>query len=155
MAKEIERKYLVAKDGWKKLDLLKKHNIEQGYIHDDGNLAVRIRITDEDAWLTIKCDGKGISRSEYEYQIPLKDGQALIKKAPKTLKKTRSYVRDEKNQLWEIDQFKGLNRGLTLAEIELPSARTHVEIPEWLGREVSEDPNYLNTNLINSKVKTK
>ena len=155
MAKEIERKFIVAKDGWKKLDLLKKHNIEQGYILNIADLAVRIRTSDDEAWLTIKTNGRGITRDEYEYQIPHADGLALIKKAAVTLKKVRHYVRDEKNQLWEIDVFKGLNRGLVLAEIELLSARTHVDLPTWLGREVSEDAHYFNTYLVDHKVPTK
>ncbi len=161
MGKEIERKFLVSKDSWKKLDLLKKVEIHQGYLHTADDLTLRIRLSIAaglrfgDAFITIKTNTTGITRDEYEYKIPYEDGKQLIKKAPAILKKVRNYVRDEKNQLWEIDVFQGKNRGLVMAEIELKSAREHVSIPAWLGREVSTDPLYMNTSLIATKAPTK
>lgn len=155
MARETERKFIVTGDGWKKLTLLKKYNIEQGYIHSSTDISTRVRLTDDEAWLTIKANGRGITRDEFEYSIPHADGTQLIKKAPKTLKKIRHYLRDEKNQVWEVDIFRGLNRGLILVEIELPSTKTRVEIPDWVGREVSTDAEYFNTYLVDHKVARK
>lgn len=153
MANEIERKFLVAGDKWKKHTLVKKVPIEQGYIKTADSTAVRIRLTDTQAFLTIKGEHKGLTRKEFEYELPFADGEQLIKMCEKpTVKKTRHYVVDNFNQLWEIDIFRGTNRGLVLAEIELESEKQPVTIPDWIGREVSTDERYRNTALAFNKV---
>lgn len=154
MALEIERKFLVADDGWKKHTLFKKVPMEQGYfIRGDGAPIIRIRITNDQAFMTIKSSHRGMTRQEFEYEIPFEDGQQLIKACEKpTVKKTRHYIVDNFNQLWEIDIFRGKNRGLVLAEIELESEKQPVTILDWLGREVTNDERYRNTALAATKV---
>lgn len=153
MALEIERKFLVASDGWKKHTLVKKVPIEQGYIDTSGDVIVRFRVTNSQAFMTIKSNHRGMTRKEFEYEVPFDDGEELIKSCKKpTIKKTRHYIVDNFNQLWEIDIFRGLNKGLVLAEIELESEKQPVTIPEWLGREVTNDERYRNTALATTKV---
>lgn len=154
MAAEIERKFVVADSGWKQHTLVKKIPIEQGYFTTSKNAPViRIRVTDNQAFLTIKSNHSGMTRQEFEYEIPLADGEQLIKVCEKpTIKKTRHYVVDNCNQLWEIDIFGGVNKGLILAEIELESEKQPVVIAGWLGREVTDDDRYRNTALASNKV---
>lgn len=156
MGREIERKYLVKNDGWKKMSLLKKLNIEQGYLHKAKGITVRVRVTDDTAYLAIKGPPKNITREEYEYEIPRIDGVGLMKLCtPPLVKKTRHVLRDEKNQVWEVDIFKGINRGLIMAEIELESEKIIPILPDWIGDEVSFDRRYTNTYLSNHKVPRK
>lgn len=153
MANEIERKFLVKGDGWKKLTLLKKVNIEQGYLTKTRNITVRIRVTDDSAYLTIKGKKVDITVPEYEYEIPHADGVELIASSVTPLvRKVRHYVRDDKGQVWDIDVFKGINRGLTMAEIELTDAKQVVLLPSWIHAEVSHDKRYANTYLAEHKV---
>ncbi len=154
MALEIERKFLVATDGWKKHTLVKKVPIEQGYFSTGEKAPViRIRVTNEQAFMTIKSTQRGMTRKEFEYEIPLVDGEELIKACWRpTIKKTRHYIVDNFDQLWEIDIFRGVNKGLVLAEIELESEKQPVIIPEWLGREVTNDDRYRNVALGSTKV---
>ena len=150
---EIERKFLVASDGWKKHTLVKKVPIEQGYIDTAGTSTVRVRVTDSQAFMTIKGAARGLTRNEFEYEIPHDDGVQLIKMCEKpTVKKTRHYVVDNNQQLWEVDTFRGTNRGLVLAEIELESEKQPVNIPQWIGKEVTQDERYRNTALATNKV---
>lgn len=154
MAVEIERKFLVADNGWKKHTLVKKIPIEQGYFPTCDNAPiVRIRVTDTQAFMTIKSDHRGMSRKEFEYEIPFADGEKLIKTCEKpTIKKTRHYIVDNFTQLWEVDIFRGINKGLILAEIELESEKQPVSIPNWMGKEVTDDDRYRNTALASNKV---
>ena len=150
---EIERKFLVASDGWKKHTLVKKVPIEQGYIDTAGTSTVRVRLTDSQAFMTIKGAARGMTRKEFEYEIPHADGVEMMKMCAKpTVKKTRHYVVDNNQQLWEVDTFRGTNRGLVLAEIELESEKQPVNIPQWIGKEVTQDERYRNTALATSKV---
>lgn len=157
MPREIERKFIVATDEWKKHTLVKKIPIDQGYFQRDGQPTVRIRVTNDQAFMTIKGKQKGLTRSEYEYELPYDDGVDLLKMCEKPLvKKVRHVIVDKFNQLWEIDIFKGINKGLVLAEIELDDEKQPVTIPDWLGREVSDDPLYRNTSLaINNVMESK
>lgn len=153
MATEIERKFLVKNDDWKELLLVKKIPIEQGYIKTEGDTIVRFRVTDAQTFVTFKSSHRGMTRKEFEYEIPFADGADLIKMCEKpTVKKVRHYVVDSFDQLWEIDVFRGTNRGLVLAEIELESEKQKVNVPDWLGREVTDDERYRNTALAATKV---
>jgi CYTH domain-containing protein len=153
MAQEIERKFLVKGDGWKKLTLLKKVEIEQGYLSKSRNMTVRIRVTDTTAFITIKGKRVDLTCDEFEYEIPHADGVALIAQSVTSLvRKTRSYVRDDKGQVWDIDVFKGINRGLTMAEFEMTSTKQVVHLPPWISTEVSHDKRYVNTYLAEHKV---
>ena len=146
MDKEIERKYLLKNDDWKPL-VEKSYIIQQGYLNSDPNRTVRIRILDDKGILTIKGKNEGISRLEFEYDIPYDDAKELIELCEKPfIKKTRHIV-NQGSQIWEVDEFEGENKGLIIAEIELESENTKVNLPSWIGKEVSHDPRYYNSSL--------
>ena len=146
MAQEIERKFLVADPSF--LKPLTGSQIKQGYIAGKERSAARIRIRDSGAFLTLKSETRGITRSEFEYEIPLADAEEMLETlcAPPHIEKTR-YVVEWKGHTWEIDVFHGGTEGLIVAEIELATADQAFEKPPWLGREVSQDARYFNSNL--------
>lgn len=144
MAIEIERKFLLASEAWRS-QINHSTRIAQGYLATDPT--VRVRIKGESGFLTIK--GKsldGISRSEFEYPIPVTDALELLKLCPKVLDKTRHLI-DANPLTWEIDEFHGDNAGLIVAELELPSIETSFAKPDWLGAEVTGDVRYYNSML--------
>jgi adenylate cyclase len=146
---EIERKYLVKKDVYSVIDEIKPHQITQAYLVNEKSKSVRIRIMDDVAFLTIKSDLIGITRKEYEYEIPVNEALSLIESfGLKTLNKKR-YKVDFNSKTWEIDVFDENLDGLVLAEIELQSEDEKFDVPEWIGLEVTLNPEYLNANLIN------
>jgi adenylate cyclase len=145
MAVEIERKFLVTSDAWR--DGPPGVRICQGYLTRDPERTVRVRLAGENAFLTIKGGSSGISRQEFEYAIPVDEARALLDLClPPLLDKIR-HERHVGGHLWEIDEFLGDNAGLVVAEIELTDADEEFERPEWLGREVSDDPRYFNSRL--------
>jgi adenylate cyclase len=147
MAKEIERKFLV--DPEKLPSLKNPHTIRQGYIPGSLTATVRIRISDDDAYLTIKGRATGLTRSEFEYPVPLPDAQEMLEElCIKTLIEKKRYVVPYEDHLWEIDIFEGSNEGLIIAEIELSDESETFSKPEWVTKEVSHDPKYRNSNLI-------
>jgi CYTH domain-containing protein len=124
------------------------HTILQGYLNSDKERVVRIRLIDDRAFLTIKGITRGNSRAEFEYEIPLEDGKEILELCEKPiLEKRRSLVRYG-GKKWEIDEFFGENRGLITAEVELRDDAEEVELPDWIGDEVSHDPRYFNSNLL-------
>lgn len=147
MAIEIERKFLVAGDGW-------RHGadagtvIRQGYLAASPTVAVRVRTCGEHAFLTVKGGGDPRARSEFEYAIPPADAHAMLDGLcrPPLIDKTRYRV-PFAGHTWEIDVFAGDNAGLVLAEVELAAADEAVALPPWVGAEVTDDPRYLNANL--------
>lgn len=153
MAKETERKFLVISDDYK------KHTdpvlILQGFLNTDKNRTVRVRIKKDKAFLTIKTVNIGITRNEYEYEIPLEDAQELIDRVciKPAIKKYRFEIMF-KGFLWEVDEFLDDNHGLVLAEVELQSANQRFKKPAWIGREVSHDPRYYNANLVKQPFST-
>jgi adenylate cyclase len=146
MGREIERKFLVRSAGWRQ-EATSTRPLRQGYLAiDDGN-NVRVRTDGQSAWLTIKGRGEGITRPEFEYEIPVDDAAALFALCRgRLVDKTRHLV-PVGALSWEIDEFSGDNAGLVVAEIELPDENTAVPQPAWLGDEVTADPRYLNANL--------
>jgi CYTH domain-containing protein len=155
MAKEIERKFLVAGALPDEAKTAPAFRINQGYLQLDKARQVRIRLqtsysTDQsEAFLTVKGKATGITRSEYEYSIPVKDAFEMLKMVEgSTIEKVRMIYGP-----WEIDFFLRDNVGLIVAEIELPSEDTEFERPSWLGEEVSEDPRYANINLAKNPYK--
>lgn len=148
--KEIERKFLVDKSQLGFIQSHKGYAIEQAYIQNEKDRTIRVRIKGELAFLTLKIGVETLSRDEFEYQIPLKDAQKMIELLNlKSLSKTR-YEISYGNHLWEIDIFEGKLKGLILAEIELKSEHEDFDIPAWLGKEVTDNPAYLNARLIES-----
>lgn len=143
---EIERKYLLESMDWKSEDIQSVSNIKQAYLFEDLDKSVRIRVRSDQAFLTIKM-GKGITRNEFEYLIPVLDAEEMIEKAALLCLEKDRYVIHHKGNDWEIDVFKGKYLGLVLAEIELENENDEIELPSWIGKEVTNDPAYLNVNL--------
>ncbi len=144
MSKETERKFLV-KENFKPTGTGEK--ISQGYLSDKKEAVVRVRIKGEKGFLTVKGENKGITRAEYEYEIPLKDAEEMLKLCEKKLEKTRYYERVGEHT-FEIDVFHGENSGLIVAEVELSSEEEEFIKPDWILEEVSSDPRYYNSNLV-------
>jgi len=145
---EIERKFLVNSNNLEDINNYTPQLILQAYLMNEEARSVRIRIKDEKAFLTVKSSMSGISRLEYEYEIPVQDAYEMIEKLElKTLSKKRYDIPYE-GKLWEVDFFEGKLEGLVLAEIELKSEDESFIIPEWIDKEVTSDPQYLNANLI-------
>lgn len=148
MSFEIERKFLVKTDLWNNSLAKHSYRIIQGYIQKDKEKVIRIRIRDEEAFLTIKSKAEGIKRFEFEYQIPVSDAKLMLSKfTKKCIEKTR-YIVEFQGKTWEVDEFEGNNKGLLLAEIELEAEDETFEKPEWADEEVSLDLRYHNSNLI-------
>ncbi len=147
MATEIERKFLVRREVWH-ADPASGVRYRQGYLASFPSPVVRVRVAGDRGYLTVKGRASGITRSEFEYQIPLADAQAMLETlcATPLIEKVRYRV-PYAGRTWEVDEFAGANAGLLLAEVELPAADAPVELPPWAGREVSDDPRYFNANL--------
>lgn len=151
MANEIERKFLVLPTIHDYLREVSPKRICQGYIMDapDGR-TVRVRTKGDKGFLTIKGPSVGISRSEFEYEIPLSEAAILLADfCPKSLLKDR-YELTYAGKLWEVDVFHGHLEGLIVAEIELENPDENFALPDWLGKEVSDDTRYYNVQLINA-----
>jgi adenylate cyclase len=146
MAKEIERKFLVRPRKWR--DLGAGLIIRQGYLTVSKERSVRVRTYGDRAYVTIKGHTSDLTRDEYEYEIPVDDANEILGKLCEhpPIEKTR-YRIVFKGHTWEVDEYGGANRGLTVAEVELKSAKEPVELPDWVEREVSTDPRYYNSNL--------
>lgn len=143
MAKEIERKFLVVSDDYK-LVADSSTFIAQAYLSTRPESTVRVRIAGDSAWLTVKGVNHGAERDEWEYPVPVADAEAMIERCALTapLQKTRWRV-----GRWEIDEFHGALAPLTVAEIELDRADEEVDLPAFIGREVTGDPYYYNSSL--------
>lgn len=147
MALEIERKFLVNAEKLPAQILTDGEKISQGYLCVEPARTVRVRIKGGRGFLTIKGVNVGIVRKEFEYEIPIEDAQELLKLcAPNVLEKVRYKVEYE-GKIWEVDIFSGRHQGLILAEVELTSADEIVSLPNWIEKEVSENPRYFNSNL--------
>lgn len=147
MPQEIERKFLLRNDAWKPA-IIRRLEIKQGYLNTDPKRTVRVRIKGDQGYLTIKSESVGISRQEFEYEIPYEEARSLILLCePPVIDKVRHEVKHE-GHLWEIDVFAGANEGLSVAEIELSAEDEGFSPPPWLGEEVSHDPRYFNSQLV-------
>jgi adenylate cyclase len=153
MGKEIERKFLVHPRKWS--DLGAGLAIRQGYLCATKSSSVRVRTYGDRAYVTIKGSTSDITRDEYEYEIPLADANEIMDHLCEhpPIEKTR-YRIVFKGHTFEVDEFAGANRGLTVAEVELKDAREAVDLPDWIDREVSGDPRYYNSNLSNKPFST-
>ena len=147
MALEIERKFLVDAEKISELNLSGGEKIFQGYLSTEKNKTVRVRVKGEKGFLTIKSKNVGIVRSEFEYEIPVEDAEEILKLCePKVLQKVR-YKVEHAGKIFEVDIFSGKHQGLILAEVELNSPNEKIDLPNWLGEEVSDNPKYFNSNL--------
>jgi CYTH domain-containing protein len=148
MAVEIEYKFLVDKAAWELLEKPEPSLIVQSYLHKSEKMAIRARIKGAKGYLTLKGATVGVSRTEFEYEIPLSDAEEIIAGfTDKHIRKLR-YEIHLGNHIWEVDVFEGNLEGLILAEIELNSEDEHFERPNWIGKDVSTDSSYYNAVLI-------
>ena len=143
--KEIERKFLVIDQSF--FQNFRFDEIQQSYLFNEASKSLRIRIKNNDAFLTIKGNQVGMTRDEFEYQIPKEDALEIIGRFNlKVLTKKRYYLNLD-NLTWEIDVFEGKLKGLIIAEIELPSEEVKINKPNWIGEEVTSESRYLNAEL--------
>lgn len=147
MAKEIERKFLVTNMDWKK----ESQGIlyRQGYLSSVKERTVRVRIINDKAFMTVKGANSGITRLEFEYEIPFDEATIMLDSlVEKPIIEKKRYKIAQGSLTWEIDEFLGDNAGLIVAEIELDNEQQSFPKPAWLGQEVSDDPHYYNSNLV-------
>ena len=147
MSMEIERKFLVRGEGWRGLSA--GITYRQGYLSTDNERAVRVRTISKRGYLTIKGKSIGVTRVEYEYEIPLSEANDMLDGfcLRPLIEKVRHKIPIE-DLIWEVDEFEGVNRGLIIAEVELESEGQKFTIPDWIDKEVTSDLRYYNANLI-------
>jgi adenylate cyclase len=144
---EIERKFLVANDGWRR-GADRGRELRQAYLAETDRASIRVRIVDDsNALITIKGARAGLSRQEFEYPLPLEDARALSElRQGSVVEKTR-FLAPHAGRIWEVDVYSGDNAGLVIAEIELESETAAVELPPWIGREVTSEARYYAARL--------
>ena len=145
MAVEIERKFLVIGEQWRSSE--PGNSLFQGYLCIDPGCSVRIRLSGDRAFLTVKGNTRGISRLEFEYPVPPDDARQLLKLCKAAVIEKTRYKVEFRGHAWDIDEFHGLNKGLILAEVELESEDAVVDLPPWVGKEVTGDKRYFNLYL--------
>jgi len=149
MGIEIERKFLPAGDAWRRAINTPGDKIRQGYLSSVKERMVRVRVMAPEAFLTVKGVKIGYSRPEFEYPIPIDDANWMLDhQCEKPLIEKTRYVVIHEGCAFEIDEFTGDNSGLVLIEVEMTSEDQHIHLPDWLGREVTHDPRYFNSNLV-------
>ena len=147
MGKEVERKFLVTGNEWREGS--RAVHTCQGYLAMTDDCTVRVRLQEEKACLTIKGRPQGISRLEYEYEIPIDEAKELLAGLC-----MQPYIEKNRYEVmyagmkWEVDEFLKENEGLIVAEVELQSEDQQIELPPWIGAEVSGDPRYGNASLV-------
>jgi CYTH domain-containing protein len=147
MAREIERKFLVNTDAW--APSRPGVRLTQGYLSSAKDRIVRVRREGSTATLTIKGPTTGVTRSEFEYTIPLEDAaEMLATLCEQPLIDKDRHDEEFAGRIWQIDVFHGDNEGLVVAEVELPAENVPLVLPPWAGAEVSDDPRYFNSNLL-------
>lgn len=147
MATEIERKFLVSDNRYRQL--AEPISYRQGYISTAKEHIVRVRIKGEKASLTFKGATNGITRTEYEYEIPTAEAEQILEQlCAKPIIEKERYKVEYDGLVWEVDEFHGPNEGLVVAEVQLDREDQEFSIPEWIGEEVSGEPKYFNSNLV-------
>jgi len=146
MGTEIERKFLVTGQGWRADAVGVPYR--QGYLSAAKGRTVRVRVADQQAYLTIKGARQGLSRAEFEYEIPVADANYMLDVLclQPLIEKTR-WTLEYAGHIWEVDEFAGANAPLVVAEVELEREDQNVSLPEWVGEEVSTDYRYTNAYL--------
>ncbi|MDO5687474.1 MAG: CYTH domain-containing protein [Neisseria sp.] len=146
MSVEIERRFLLKNDSWRS-QITRSIIMQQGYLSVEKERTIRLRIIDDQAWLTIKGFISDVSRHEFEYPIALSDALTMMREmCPFVLQKTRHLVYVD-DLLFEIDEYEGENAPLIVAELELPDENTPYSVPDWLGVEITADGRYSNAYL--------
>jgi CYTH domain-containing protein len=146
MGTEIERKFLVV--DLSILDGLTGLTYRQGYLSTIPERTVRIRRAGEKAFLTIKGISVGAARAEFEYPLPPSDVDELLALCERPIIEKVRYRIAQGDLTWEVDVFGGQNAGLVVAEVEIPTVDTVVDLPDWIGAEVTDDTRYFNANLV-------
>jgi|TARA_B100001971_G_scaffold193924_1_gene199439 CYTH domain-containing protein len=143
---EIERKFLVVDDAWRAAAAPVRYC--QGYLDSAKLATVRVRVAGNAGYLTVKGPTIGVSRSEYEYEIPVDDARAMLEALCRKpiIDKRRSSV-EFAGMTWEVDEYHGANDGLIVAEVELEREDQSLELPPWVGEEITGDCRYRNSNL--------
>ena len=151
MSLEIERKFLIQKKEFKKVCHKKRHII-QGFLNSNKNRIVRVRIIDNEGFITVKgiSDKSGTTRFEWEKNIPLKEAKELMNLCEKGIIEKIRYYHSFGGNIFEIDEFLGTNKGLIVAEIELKHENDNIQKPDWLGEEVTGISKYYNSSLVNT-----
>ena len=153
MALEIERRFLIKNDNWKKF-ITEKIFIEQGYLSQSlDNWIIRIRFTGQDFKIAFKKHIKSFTNFEFEYSIPQKDGETIMSNLSNTIKKERFFLEVE-NKSWIIDCFKENNYPLEIAEIELSNEEEDLSLPSFISKEITGLTDYSNFSLSNKPFST-
>lgn len=146
MAKEIERTFLVDDDSFKDMAVITVH-ILQGYLNRDPERTVRVRILNDSAFLTVKGKTQGYERDEFEYEVPLEDGLQMMDLCEgRKIDKTR-YIVPFEGFTWEVDEYHGDLEGLVVTEVEMDHPEADISLPPFVGKEVTGDPRYYNSQL--------
>lgn len=146
MGREIERKFLVADPARAIAGATASSHIMQGYLSAAKEATVRVRVRDDRGFLTVKSPNRGAERGEWEYEIPVGDARELLALSQTALIDKRRYLVPVGGLVWEVDVFTS-PRELVLAEVELPEADFPVNLPPWVGEEVTTNPAYFNSTL--------
>lgn len=147
MATEIERKFLVVNDRWRE-HCTRRQRIRDGLVAATADRKVRVRICGTRATIAIKAKREGFTDAEYEYEIPISDAEELLAShcGPHLLTKVRHDV-PYRGFTWQVDVYEGILAGVILAEVELPRADIDVPLPDWIGKEVTGQPDYRKINM--------
>ncbi|QEY23888.1 CYTH domain-containing protein [Neisseria animalis] len=146
MSVEIERRFLLANDNWRNAASLPKI-LRQGYLNVEKERTIRVRIIDNQAWLTLKGYISDVTRSEFEYEIPLEHAEQMMDTMCPFKMEKRRYLVEYQGFTFEIDEYFGENAPLVVAELELPSEHTAYPRPDWLGREITSEGRFTNAYL--------
>jgi adenylate cyclase len=154
MSFEIERKFLVCGDDWQRL-ATSRTRIRQAYLSGNGKASIRVRVKDDSAaTLTIKSRPVDLRRLELEYVIPVLEAEALMQLREGSIVEKVRHLVPCGELIWEVDAFSGDNLGLVIAEIELRHEHQQVELPPWIGSEVTGQARYYNSSLVQHPFKT-
>ncbi|MBD5348467.1 MAG: CYTH domain-containing protein [Bacteroides sp.] len=146
MAVEIEKKFLVNSHEYRNMASA-CHTIVQGYLSKEPERTVRIRIIDDKGFITVKGKTIGCKRLEFEYEIPLDDAKDMLKLCLSPILEKKRYIVNYCGYKWEIDEFEGYLAPLVIAEVELPDESLPLQLPAFIGEEVTGNPKYYNSNL--------
>ena len=153
MGIEIERKFIVKDSSWKTPDI-NGVTMKQAYLKNSPEAVVRLRIAENTAYITVKGKTRNACRLEFEYEIPVSDAAQMLCLCEKPFIEKIRYPVEFQGMIWVIDVFSGANQGLVIAEIELETRDQVFLFPPWLGREVTDDPGFFNSNLIKAPYST-
>ena len=149
---EIERKFLLANDGWKS-QVIRRIHIRDGLIANNNGNKARVRIADANATITLKSSRRGPTRTEFEYAIPYSDALEILRTMcdGRVLDKVRYFIPCV-GLLWHVDVYEGILSGVVLAEVELQHADQKIDLPPWIGEEVTNDPRYRKLNMERQRI---